>query len=158
MNQRTVLAYLFFVGSSLSFGHDPTTPAPNEAEIARLQTSGEWEDAKRRLDWLKQYRIQNGVNARAFFKIETEAKLASGMSETEVARSYGDRAFPYLSQKPELKSHGDIKTLTLLVDFKNHKSSIELPGMTLDGIRSNIYGDEFGNSVPKSTFAFITIT
>ena len=48
-------------------------------------------------------------------------------------------AFPYAAT-PELKSTGTVKTLTILVDFKDHRASTELAGMTPSVFQQNIYG------------------
>ena len=153
--RQCLLAFLFIALVGISYSHDPTSPAPTEEEIAQMKQTGEWDEAKRRLGWLKQYRMQSGVNARAFYKIDTEAKLASGMTETEIARAFGERAFPYLNRKPELKSSGGVKTLTLLIDFRNHRANDELPGMSVDGIRSNIYGQ--GTTIGARFYPFESV-
>jgi hypothetical protein len=128
------------------FGDFPSVVvAPDELTpqlIAQYATDGTLDDRKARIATLKQFRMAEGNHQRAIYKVRRAALEASGLSPAEAARaltSGPSMAFPFTAQ-PELRSTGTVKTLTILIDFKDHRAATVLPGLTTNGIRDNIYG------------------
>src|SRR5205085_10704118 len=67
---------------------------------------------------------------------------AQGLSAADISnRLFGGQAmaFPYAA-RPELRSKGTVRTLTILVDFKDLRAAAVLPGLTSDTVHANIYG------------------
>ena len=90
--------------------------------------------------YLQQYKMNEGLRQRAVLKIQRAALKSTGVTREEAARLLfrGRRfAFPFTAQ-PELKSDGAIRTLTVLVDFKNHRAGNDLPNR--EAFDANIYG------------------
>jgi|GEM_PF-354358 len=143
---RVVFASLFALcGVIIAIGsaHEPEELTPQS--IKELKEAGVWEDALLRLKWLRQHRMDDSLSLDAEYRLREEELRAKGLSDTDVALElYGpsgvQRALPW-SVPPELKAEGSPKTLTILVDFKDHRASDELQGLTPERIRQNIYGN-----------------
>lgn len=126
------------LGNSDAVAHDPVTAA----EIQRYKDEGTYDERIGRTLTLQQFKLSEGLRQRAIYKVHRAALQASGMSEAEAARALTSgplKAFPFTAQ-PELKSSGTVKTVTILIDFKDKRAGNEVPGMTVDTIRQNIYG------------------
>jgi M6 family metalloprotease-like protein len=107
-----------------------------------MKQDGTFEERTERVRWLGEYRMSSALEQDAVYRLKKEALQASGMSSRDISQYFfGGRvmAFPYAAT-PQLKSSGTQKTLTLLIDFKDHRAEKELPGMTPDIFRQNIYG------------------
>lgn len=114
----------------------------SQQEIEKTPEGGSLEERKARVATLKQFRMAEGNQQRAIYKVRRAALEASGLSPAEAARALTgglSMAFPFSAQ-PELRSTGSVKTLTVLIDFKNYRAATVLPGLTAAGIRDNIYG------------------
>ena len=133
-----VLFTIFRDFPSVVVVHNELTPQL----IAQYATDGTLDDRKARIATLKQFRMAEGNHQRAIYKVQRAALEASGLSPAEAARaltSGPSMAFPFTAQ-PELQSTGTVKTLTILIDFKDHRAATVLPGLMTNGIRDNIYG------------------
>jgi M6 family metalloprotease-like protein len=128
----------YCVSLNIVLAHEPLT----EEQIASMKREGSFEERMQRVRWLEKYRMSIGVAENAVYKIQRDSLRANGMSPRDIGHYlFGDRvmAFPYAAT-PELKSIGTVKTLTILVDFKDHRAATELPGMTPNIFQQNIYG------------------
>lgn len=133
----TMLVTLLLVNVARS--HDRLTAE----QIQQMKQNGTYDERVGRILTLQQHKMAEGRRERAVYKVRRAALEASGLSEADAAHALSggpQMAFPFVKQ-PELKSTGTVRTLTLLVDFKDHKADTELPGMTVQGIRDNIYGN-----------------
>jgi len=141
MNRTRNLLWLLASASVLlatGFAHEPLTAE----QIAQMKEEGTFEERMQRARRLAPEKLGGGLGPTAAYKLRKEALRASGMSPADISRAlFGGRAmaFPYAAQ-PELKSSGTVKTLTVLVDFKDHRAATELPGMTPSVFQQNIYG------------------
>lgn len=123
--------------SHLAQGHDETAE-----RIEQYKQDGTYDERVARINSLQQYKLSEGLRRRATYKVRKAALEAGGMTPTQIAQALSSGpqpAFPFVAQ-PELRSHGTVKTLTVLIDFKDHRAGMELPGMTLDTFQKNIYG------------------
>jgi M6 family metalloprotease-like protein len=138
---RLVVYALFIVFHSFAsvvMAHDELT----QQEIEKYTADGTLDERKARIEALEPFRIAEGNRQRAIYKVQRASLEASGLSSVEAARALTrgpSMAFPFTAQ-PELHSTGTVKTLTILIDFKDLRASDVLPGLTVDGIRDNIYG------------------
>lgn len=144
--------FIFFAGwmvaPNQAFGHSELTPQI----LQEYQSSGTLEERKGRIATLKQFRMAEGTEQRAVYKVRRAALEASGQSLAETARTLTGgptMAFPYTAQ-PELRSKGTVKTLTVLVDFKDHRAASRFPNLQTTAIRDNIYG--VGTAVAQASF------
>jgi len=118
--------------------HDELT----EQQTQEYSADGTLDERKARIATLKQFRMAEGMRDRAVYKVRRAALEASGLTPAEAARaltSGPQMAFPFTSSA-ELGSTGTQRTLTILIDFKDHRATADLPGLTVAGIRENIYG------------------
>lgn len=124
--------------ASIALAHDELT----QQQIEQYRADGSLGDRKARIAALEQFRMAEGNRQRALYKVQRAALEASGLSPAEAARVLTrgpSMAFPFTAQ-PELRSTGTARTLTVLIDFKDHRASDDLPGLIANGIRDNIYG------------------
>lgn len=119
-------------------GHDHPTPE----QIQAMKEAGVYEERLQRVQRLAPHKVAPGLQQRAAFKVALGALQAQGLSPAEISdRLFAGRnmAFPYTAQ-PELRSTGTVRTLTVLIDFKDNRASDKLPGLTTQTIAQNIYG------------------
>lgn len=134
-----VLGVLLVFAAKLP-AHDHSHPTAEELQAAK--DDGTYEARKSRLMRSNPHRLSSGLAQRAAFKLRRAALKAEGLTPREVANrlNHGPQAaFPFTSPR-ELKSLGTVQTLTILVDFKDHKAVDELPGLDSAGFQANIYG------------------
>lgn len=130
---------------------------PTEEEIKRWKEDGTFADRLSRLRRLSHDKIGEDLAPRVAYKLRLEALRAAKLSPAQITRQmFGPRLFqfPYQGQ-PELKASGTQKTLTVLVDFADHRAETELPGVTQSGVQQNIYGagpPAEGNPSPFTPF------
>ncbi|MGC3972444.1 MAG: M6 family metalloprotease domain-containing protein [Pirellulales bacterium] len=118
-------------------GHDETAE-----KIEQFKQDGTYDERAARIESLQQYKLSEGLRRRTIYKVRRAALEAEGLTPTQIAQTLSSGpqpAFPFVAQ-PELRSHGTVKTLTVLIDFKDHRAVADLPGMTLDTFQKNIYG------------------
>lgn len=118
--------------------HDPLTPE----QLQQLLAEEDYADRVARLRYLRQYELGSGLHQRAVYRVRRAAMEASGQTEVEIERDLlaGDRAFPYQMQ-PELRASGKVKTLTVLIDFKDFRAGTVLPGIGAPEVAANLYGE-----------------
>jgi len=130
--------------STVVFAHDPNN-LPTPEQIARMKVDGSLEDSLLRIKWLEEHKIADGIDNAAYYRLKRDQLKGEGKSETEIANAlFGNgplAAFPFTGVQPELKSWGDRKTLTILIDFKDHRQADELPGMDPAAFARSIYED-----------------
>ncbi len=136
----TGISYILSINSFLpgAFAHEP----PKGEQIDVLNAATDRQLRINRVLRTEPHRLKAGLRNKAFFKLNRARLQASGLPPSEQARALNRgpmRAFPYAA-KPELKSTGAPKTITLLVDFADTKADDVLPGLTRDRIDQNIYG------------------
>jgi M6 family metalloprotease-like protein len=134
----TVSGVILLLISPRAAAHDAV--AGNELD--RYREDGSLEERQDRVATLKQSRIPESCRQRTLYRIQRAQLEASGMSPADAARALTSGptpAFPYTA-KPELGSHGTVRTLTILIDFKDVRASTVLPGLTPDVFAQNIYG------------------
>ncbi len=124
-------------------GHEPVA----EEEVAQFEEDGTFNERRDRIESLQPHRMAEGTRERAMYKVQRASLEATGMSPIDAARALTSgptMAFPY-SSAAELPSTGTNKTLTILIDFDDYRATTTLPNLTVEGVRSSIYGD--GDSV-----------
>jgi M6 family metalloprotease-like protein len=140
-SSRIVLQLLLLalcMACRFSQAHEPLTPQ----EVQRMREEGTYEERLQRVKRLGHHKLSSGLAEKASFKLKADTLKASGLTPDEIRRQLlGGMAlaYPYAAQ-PELRSTGNVRTLTILIDFQDHRAATELPGMTPDGFRQNIYG------------------
>jgi len=125
-------------GPVSAHAHDRLT----EAEIQAYKADGTYDERVGRTLILQQNRLSEGLRQRGLYKVRRAALEASGLTPAQAAQSLGAgplMAFPFTAQ-PELRSTGTVKTLTILIDFKDNLATVKLPGMTAATFEQNIYG------------------
>lgn len=133
-----MLCAAWLVIAGRAFAHSELTPQL----VKEYAATGTLEERKGRIAALKQFRMSEGAGQRAVYKVKRATLEASGLSPADAARALTTgpaMAFPFTAV-PELRSKGTVKTLTVLVDFKDHRAAARLPNLTATGIRDNIYG------------------
>ncbi len=111
----------------------------------------------RRMNRLKTYRAHSGVKQRAVFTVRNARLKAEGLSASARGRAlvHGPfRAFPF-SANPELGASGTQRTLTVMIDFKDHPAATAHPGITAGTISTNIYGD--GSAIAQNFKPFESV-
>jgi M6 family metalloprotease-like protein len=111
-------------------------------DLERYREDGSLAERQDRIATLKQSRIPESCRQRTLYRIQRAQLEASGMTPSEAARaltSGPSPAFPFTA-KPELRSHGTVRTLTILIDFQDMRASTVLPGLTPTVFQQNIYG------------------
>ncbi len=134
-----ILAVWVTVGLHVATASDKPLPA----EVEAFRADGTLNARASRARYLEQHRLSSGLRSRATYLLQKTALEAAGRNDNEIARrllSGPQMAFPF-SKQPELRSKGIVKTLTVLIDFKDHRASAEIPELTATAISSNIYGD-----------------
>lgn len=141
---RSRLPGLFVVGAillaaaSAARSHDH----PSGEEIAKAKKDGTYDRRLQKTLMTNPHRMDPNLQRRARFKLQFEALKAQGLGPAEIGRRlFGgpQMAFPFAAN-PELRSEGTVRTLTVLVDFKDNRAATRLPGMTAATIAPNIYG------------------
>jgi len=87
-------------------------------------------------------KLSPGLAASLAYKLRTETLRAEGLSTAQISNQLfaaGKLNFPYAAH-PNLPSSGNPKTLTILVDFADHRAADEFPGLTVEAVQRNIYG------------------
>lgn len=121
--------------------------AAHEVEGDRGQNEPEYAQRLARMRYIEPHKMNEGLRQRAVLKVQRAAIESTGVPPREAARMlFGGRlfAFPFPAQ-PELKSDGTVRTVTVLVDFNDHRAGADLPGR--DDFEANIYGE--GTSVAQ---------
>lgn len=122
ISQSAFCAAIFF---SLTWSYS------HEIHDERGENLPDYEERLARALAMEPHKLQEGLRQRALAKIERTALEGQGMLTPRFA-------FPYTAN-PELKAHGTVKTLTVLIDFKDHLAeSSNLP--TREDFHHNIYG------------------
>jgi M6 family metalloprotease-like protein len=144
------IGVLLFCSGPFLHAHDPDK-LPSKEQVEKMRQEGTLDDSLLRVRWVSEHKLDSGVNNRGYYRLRQTQLKSQNKSETEVANELYDlqRAFPYSGRLPELKSTGSRKTLTILVDFKDHRANTDetLPGMTSERISESIYG---GSDVARS--------
>ncbi len=117
---------------------------PSADEVERMKQAGVFEERMARAEGLGLYRPSIALQQKALRKIQIEAlKLATGRPAFPAWGRLGGpaMAFPY-TKPPELKPKGKVKTLTILVDFKDLRAADDRrpAGMEVATFQENIYG------------------
>lgn len=122
---------------SLSF----QTVMAHDITVDRGENESDYKKRLARLHYLEQHKMSEGLRHRAAHKVERTALEAAGIPPAEAARKlFGDLAFAFPFMAPaELKSKGTVRTLTVLVDFKDHRANNRLPSR--QDFLDNIYGN-----------------
>lgn len=137
--------------NATSEAHDHDHPTPEELQKAR--EDGTYDARFARMMRSKPHRLSNGLAERAVYKLRRASLESAGLSVPEVSRRLQggpQMAFPFTSPR-ELRPFGTVETLTLLIDFRDHRAATELPGMDAPHFHDNIYGtgtNEALNHVP----------
>lgn len=128
------------LGASLPQAVAHTLP-DREGRVA-LDAAADTAERLRHMSRLQTHRVGAGLQQKAAFKLSRARLDALGLPQSAQASELRRgllRAFPFTA-RPELRSTGTGRTLTVLVDFKDHRAASELPGVTADRVRQNIYG------------------
>jgi len=109
---------------------------PTAEEMAKLNAAGVLQERLDRAERFGMNRFQAGLQQKAVRRMEIEAaKVMRG------GAGFGPvMAFP-TTTPPELKSRGAVKTLTILIDFADHRAGDELPGLAPQNLAQNVYGN-----------------
>jgi M6 family metalloprotease-like protein len=135
-----VIACLLPVAALLTTAARSHEPVSQEL-LAQFAKDGSDQEREARVLRLKQFRMADGMTQRAAYKVRRAALEASGKTAAETTRALTSGpyySFPFTSH-PELLSTGTVKTLTVLVDFKDMRAPGAASGLTADSIRKNIY-------------------
>jgi len=127
------------IWASAALAHDPLTPA----DVQKFIANGDYQQRLARIRQIAPHQMNESLSRKARYKIAKAALTAQGLSPAEISdRLFGGgrmMAFPFAAQ-PELRSSGTVRTVTILVDFKDKRAENLLPGLTPDIFQQNIYG------------------
>jgi M6 family metalloprotease-like protein len=154
---RCAKVAVFGVGLAMSSLTALAHTLPEGSDLDSLEAATDASERITRMNRLETHRIGAGLQEKAVFKLNEAQLEASGLSPSERALALNRgpfRAFPYAAQ-PELRSVGTVNTLTVLIDFSEHRAETVLPGMTADRISENIYGD--GTEDARAFFPFESV-
>ena len=115
-------------------------------DLEQYAEDGTLAERRARIRRLQPERMSESIEKRAIYKVRRAELESTGLSPADAARaltSGPSMAFPF-SANPELRSTGKVRTLTILVDFKDQRAAEVLPKLTVENIQRNIYGA--GNS------------
>lgn len=115
---------------------------PDRDSFEQYRQDGTLDERMGRVETLQPYRLSDALRDRAVYKAERASMEASGLTYAQMHALLGGPsfAFPYASAA-ELPSTGTVKTLTIMVDFKDYRAASVLPGVTHANVASVIYGD-----------------
>ncbi len=116
---------------------------PTPEQIQQAKDDGTYDARLARMMRSNPHRLSSGLAERAVYKIRRASLESAGLPAPEVSRRLLDgpqMAFPFTSPR-ELNSLGAVDTLTLLIDFKDHRAETELPGLDANHFHDNIYGE-----------------
>lgn len=127
---------------AIGFQTAPDRVFPPLEELERAEGTAEYALWRQRIEARSHHRLGEGLSQRASWILDRAALEAAGRSGDEAAEALLDgprRAFPY-TVYPDLATKGAPRTLTILVDFKDHRAAVELPGLDAPEFQANIYG------------------
>jgi M6 family metalloprotease-like protein len=141
------IAALFAPTGALAIG------PPTSDEVQRMKAAGVLDERVERAERFGLFRLQEGLQQKANRKIQAESRRALGLPSTVGPWGAGGRvmAFPF-TKAPDLRSSGTVRTLTILVDFADHRAAQELPGMMPAVFQQNIYGN--GTQAAQAFFPY----
>jgi hypothetical protein len=124
--------------TSVGRGHDH----PTAEQIAKAKQDGSYDRRMQVVMRTNPHRMDPNLQRRARFKLQYEALKAQGVAPAEIGRRLlggPQMAFPFAAN-PELPSEGTVRTLTVLIDFKDSRAATVFPGVTAATVAPNIYG------------------
>jgi M6 family metalloprotease-like protein len=112
----------------------------HDIDVDRGEGAPDYAERLARARYLEQHKMSEGLRHRATIKVQRAALEAAGVPPTEAARRlYGGPAYAFPFPAPaDLKSSGTVRTLTVLVDFKDHRAGNALPSQK--DFYQNTYG------------------
>lgn len=125
---------------------------PSEEEEAVLANAEDRGERVLRMHRLGAFRLGAGLQQQSTFKIRESGLEALGYSPGEravILNGGPEPAFPFTA-RPELRSIGTVRTVTVLVDFSDIQANSELPDLTAEDIAENIYGS--GTSAAQAPY------
>ncbi len=146
----TVSALLVVVFSSLSFGWR-CDAAPYERPREQPLSESQRAERKFQMRFFGHRTFSPALRERAIFKFRQAQLEVTGLPRNEQndLLLHGPlRAFPF-TKKPELRSIGNRKTITLLIDFDDFQGEKIYPGLNRS-VFDNIYGN---GSVAAQSFS-----
>lgn len=134
--KKAIYILLCLVVVSAGSAHDP-------AAQKRAAEDPDYAERVARTKAHEPEKMHAGLQGKSLYAIRKAEMTARGLSSTMIAEAlYGGGpsfAYPYRA-RPELRSKGTVKTLTILIDFKDMRADSVLPNLTKDAIYQNIYG------------------
>ena len=124
--------------ASVAYAQTKFVERPTAGEIEKFKGDASYGERVARAKSHKTYKMSDALQQRAIYKIRRAALQASGVSNAVAGHaltSGPQMAFPYTAQ-PELRSSGTVKTLTILIDFKD----FSLPNVPVSSFADNLYG------------------
>ena len=119
--------------NAMSEAHDHDHPTPGEIQKAR--EDGTYDARFARMMRSTPHRLSNGLAERAVYKLRRASLESAGLSVPEMSRQLQggpQMAFPFTSPR-ELRPFGTVETLTLLIDFRDHRAAAE-SNRTVNGL------------------------